>query len=172
MLKFYLKIPRFLKIILLVFVVIFIAFIFLNKKSPAPTPLPSPLPKEGFSNYLNQLNQPESGLKLTNISPQPPVFESFWTTEKLTLEFNSPLKPETIRYLFLPDTKTKLVFDPAKPREFSIIPFSGWQENQVYSITVKAGLTATSQQVLEKDLTISISRKTPPEESLTFPPNN
>ncbi|MFH0942698.1 MAG: Ig-like domain-containing protein [Candidatus Beckwithbacteria bacterium] len=177
MINFYLKIPHRLKVILLIFVVLFILLVVFLPKKPSPqlpSPSPSPIsaPKENFSSYLNQLNQPEAELKIINITPQPPVFETLWSTEKLTIQFNSPLKPETIRYLFLPDTKTKLVFDPQKPDEFSIIPFTGWQENQVYTITLKADLTATAGEKLSKDITISLTRKLPPEGSLIFPPNN
>lgn len=135
---------------------VFIAIIFaINQNKPDKQSTPLPL---------------KETLTLINVRPQPPVFESIWSTEKITLAFNKPINPKTIRYQISPPEDLKLIFNESSPTSFSFVPFTGWEENVQYTLSVSKQLSSTSGEQLEKDLEIKFTRKAP--ENLPEPIEN
>lgn len=120
--------------------------------------------------------KPETALQLINISPQPPVFESAWSTDPIKFTFSQPLNSQTIKYIVNPTEDTRLIFKDESPNAFAILSLSGWKENQPYTITISGQLSSEEGQRLEKDINLTLTRKFPtnfiePEESHEYPEN-
>lgn len=109
-------------------------------------------------------------LTLTKVSPQPPIFESIWSTEKITLTFNKPIDQKTIFHQISPSENLKLIFNESSPSSFSFVPLTGWEENVQYALSVSKQLSSTSGEQLEKDLEIKFTRRAP--ENLPEPIEN
>lgn len=125
-------------------------FIFTKPKMPPPQTLPSPI----------QEPQKES-LLLISINPPPPTFESIWSVEPIILNFNQPLNPQTIKYQIQPTTTVRVVIDDNNPNRFSLLPLSGWNENQPYSVIISSQLSSTTGNQLDKDITFTFTRLVP-----------
>lgn len=133
--------------------------------SPETTPQPKPPLTDQFKKLLPDIFDPStptpSQLSLVSITPSPPEFESIWSTEKISLTFDQIIDPNTISYRVSPSTRTKTIFDNSQPQTFSIVPLTGWQENQVYTITVSQKLSTPNHAQLDSPLTFTITRKLP-----------
>lgn len=115
-------------------------------------------------------------LSLIDVFPKPPFFESAWSTELISFSFDQPLDPETIKYSVNPEENTRLVVKSDSPNSFSILPLTGWEENQEYSITVFKSLSSKNGYKLNNDITIALTRRFPqnfvgPDESYEYPEN-
>lgn len=113
-------------------------------------------------------------LRLIGIFPKPPIFESAWSTELIKFSFDQPLDPETIKYSVNPEENTKLIVKPDSPNSFSILPLTGWEENQEYSITVFKNLSSKNGYKLNNDISVTFTRRFPqnfvgPDESYEYP---
>lgn len=102
-------------------------------------------------------------LVLTDVYPKPPVFESAWSTELIKFIFDKPVDPKTIIYTVSPEENTRIVFKQEAPSSFSILPLSGWKENQPYTIIISKDLASRDGYKMAKDITITFTR--------TFPQN-
>lgn len=136
-------------------VLIAIIYAFVQSK-PDKKPAPSPTTKEG--------------LTLIKINPQPPTFESVWSTEKITLTFNKPIDQKTIYHQVSPPEDLKIIFNGASPTSFSFVPLTGWKENVQYTLSVSKQLSSTSGEQLAKDLEVKFTRHAP--ENLPEPIEN
>ncbi len=135
---------------------VLIAVIFaINQAKPDKQPTPPPT---------------KEPLTLTKVSPQPPIFQSIWSTEKITLTFNKPIDPKTIYHQVAPPEDLKLIFNQSSPNSFSFVPLTGWEENVQYTLSVSKRLSSTSGEQLEKDLEIKFTRHAP--ENLPEPIEN
>ena len=113
-------------------------------------------------------------LNLVNISPKPPIFESAWSTELIKFTFNQSLDPETIKYNIIPQENTRVVFKSDSPNSFSVLPLTGWKENQEYTLTILKELSSKEGYKLNKEIVVTFIRKFPqnfigPEESNEYP---
>ena len=112
-----------------------------------------PIPKDKI--LISQM------LNLVDISPKPPVFESTWSTELIKFTFDQPLNPETIKYNIIPQENTRVVFKSDSPNAFAVLPLTGWEENQEYSITVSKDLSSKDGYKLNRDGSVAFTRKLP-----------
>lgn len=115
-------------------------------------------------------------LNLIDVFPKPPFFESAWSTELIKFSFDQPLDPETIKYSVNPEENTRLIVKPDSPNSFSILPLTGWEENQEYSITVFKNLSSKNGYKLNNDISVTLTRRFPqnfvgPDESQEYPEN-
>lgn len=132
--------------------------------SPETTPQPQPFTDQFKKLLPDSVDSPTpttSKLSLVSITPTPPEFKSIWSTEKISLTFDQIINPDTISYRVSPSTRTKTIFDDSQPQTFSIVPLTGWQENQVYTITVSQKLSTPNHLQLDSPLTFTITRKLP-----------
>ena len=135
---------------------VWVAVIFaINQTKPDKQPIPPPT---------------KEALTLTKVSPQPPIFESIWSTEKITLVFNKPIDPKTIFHQISPSEDLKLIFSESSPNSFSFVPLTGWEENIQYTLSISKRLSSTFGEQLEKDLEIKFTRRAP--ENLPEPIEN
>jgi len=136
----------------------------IDKTDPKATSQPQP-PIDQFKKLLpDSIDSPTpvtSKLSLISITPTPPEFESIWSTEKISLTFDQIINPDTISYQVSPSTRTKTIFDDSQPQTFSIVPLTGWQENQTYAITISQNLSTPNQYQLDSPLTFTITRRLP-----------
>lgn len=137
------------------------ALLFIRKQLP---PKSQPLPKPGIV------------LNLVDITPKLPVFESAWSTELIKFTFDQPLDPGTIKYNVTPQENTRLVFKEEAPNAFSVLPLTGWEENQLYTITIFKDLSSREGSKMTREIEITFTRKFPqnfvePEESHEYPEN-
>lgn len=112
-------------------------------------------------------SSPAPELSLLSVSPPPPSFESIWSTELITISFSEPINPKTIEYAVSPSVQTRPIFQPSPSSSFSILPLSGWTENQTYTIVISNKLKAISGTSLKKDISITFTRRAP--EKLNIP---
>lgn len=113
-------------------------------------------------------------LNLVNVFPKPPIFESAWSTELIKFTFDQPLNPETIKYNITPQENTRVIFKSDSPDIFSVLPLTGWEENQEYTITILKELSSKEGYKLNKEIVVTFIRKFPqsfvgPEESNEYP---
>jgi len=163
----WLKSHRLYTLILAIILILILILSFLpspSHKTSPDTPQPQPLTDQFKKLLPSSVDSPTptiSKLSLVSITPAPPEFESIWSTEKISLTFDQIINPDTISYRVSPSTRTKTIFDDSQPQVFSIIPLTGWQENQAYTITVSQKLSTPNHQQLDSPLTFTITRKLP-----------
>lgn len=112
----------------------------------------------------------KEALSLIKVNPQPPTFESIWSTEKITLIFNKPIDRKTIYHQIFPQEDLKIIFSETSPTSLSFVPLTGWEENVQYTLSVSKRLSSTSGEQLEKDIEIKFTRHAP--ENLPEPIEN
>lgn len=140
-----------------------------QKTAPAITPSKKPV------DYFKRLITPSSittALVLQSVSPQPPTYESLWSTRKITFTFNETLDKNTISYRVSPLTKTRLIFDENSPKSFSILSLTGWNANQPYTFNIDSSLKSLNGNPLSQDINISLTRIEPALNPDSFPPGN
>ncbi len=163
----WLKSHRLYTLILAIILILILILSFLPSPTYKTSPdasQPQPLTDQFKKHLPDSVDSPTSTtseLSLVSITPTPPEFESIWSTEKISLTFNQVINPDTISYRVSPPTRTKTIFDDSQPQTFSIVPLTGWQENQTYTITVSQKLSTPNQQQLNSPLTFTITRKLP-----------
>lgn len=110
---------------------------------------------------------PAPELSLLSVNPPPPSFESIWSTELITISFSEPINPKTLEYSVSPNIQTRPTFQASASNSFSVLPLSGWTENQAYTIVISKKLKAVSGTSLKKDVSITFTRRAP--EKLNVP---
>ena len=104
---------------------------------------------------------PVPELSLLSVNPSPPSFESIWSTELITISFTEPINPKTLDYSISPNIQTRPTFQASASNSFSVLPLSGWTENQAYTIVISKKLKAVSGTSLKKDISITFTRRAP-----------
>jgi len=153
----------------LILIIIAIVF-FSSKKTPS-----SITPQKNQIDYFKRLITPSSqqtALVLETISPQPPTYESLWSTHKITFTFNEEVDKNTINYQVSPSVKTKLIFDDNNPKSFSILSLTGWGADQPYVFTIDSSLKSINGRSLPQDINITLTRIEPSLNPDDFPPGN
>lgn len=147
----------FLLLLLILVLVVVFYFLFKSKGSnptitpPTSSPQQEPIP-------------PTSGLPLELLQVNPTnTFVSNWSIEPILLTFNQPIDSNSIQYQVSPATETKISLFIDDPNSFNIVPLSGWNENQDYTITVSS-ITSKSGSRLNQPITFTIRREPLPED--------
>lgn len=110
---------------------------------------------------------PTPELSLLSVNPPLPSFESIWSTELITISFSEPINPKTLEYRVSPNVQTRPIFQSSPSNSFSILPLSGWTENQAYTIVISKKLKTLSGVTLKKEISITFTRRAP--EKLNIP---